>query len=127
MISKSLQQIMTLNQITVIQVFNIYQSNRDCKTKSQFSTCNWTNLQEIMVSSGHYFSGQTEVLAKSCGVKNFGMLFTAKSPIRSWRFNTLLATTHIALVKFLRNNQRLIHLKLDLFKIFVIPILINLI
>ena len=23
--------------------------------------------------AGHYFSGQTEVLAKSCGVKNFGM------------------------------------------------------
>ena len=27
--------------------------------------------------AGHYFSGQTEVLAKSCGVKNVGMLFTA--------------------------------------------------
>ena len=47
--------------------------------------------------SGHYFSGQTEVLAKACGVENVGMLFTAKSPITSWRFNTLLATTHIAL------------------------------
>ena len=47
--------------------------------------------------AGHYFSGQTEVLAKSCGVKNVGMLFTAKSPITGWRFNTLLATTHIAL------------------------------
>ena len=31
--------------------------------------------------AGHYFSGQTEVLAKSCGVNNVGMLFTAKSPI----------------------------------------------
>ena len=29
--------------------------------------------------AGHYFSGQTEVLAESCGVKNVGMLFTAKS------------------------------------------------
>ena len=29
--------------------------------------------------AGHYFSGQTEVLAKACGVKNVGMLFTAKS------------------------------------------------
>ena len=47
--------------------------------------------------AGHYFSGQTEVLAKSCGVKNVGMLFTAKSPITGWRFNTLLATTHIPL------------------------------
>ena len=26
--------------------------------------------------AGHYFSGQTEVLAKACGVKNVGMLFT---------------------------------------------------
>ena len=47
--------------------------------------------------AGHHFSGQTEVLAKSCGVKNVGMLFTAKSPITGWRFNTLLATTHISL------------------------------
>ena len=38
--------------------------------------------------AGHYFSGQTEVLAQSCGVKNVGMLFTAKSPITGWRFNT---------------------------------------
>ena len=44
--------------------------------------------------AGHYFSGQTEVLAKSCGVKNFGMLFTAKSPITGWRFNTLLAVSY---------------------------------
>ena len=47
--------------------------------------------------AGHYFSGQTEVLAKLCGVKNVGMLFTAKSPITGWRLNTLLATTHIPL------------------------------
>ena len=47
--------------------------------------------------AGHHFSGQTEVLAKLCGVKNVGMLFTAKSPITGWRFNTLLATTHISL------------------------------
>ena len=26
--------------------------------------------------AGHYFSGQTEVLAKSCGIKNVGMLFS---------------------------------------------------
>ena len=48
--------------------------------------------------AGHYFSGQTEVLAKLCGVKNVGMLFTAKSPITGWRFNTLLATTHLSLI-----------------------------
>ena len=53
--------------------------------------------------AGHHFSGQTEVLAKSCGLKNVGMLFTAKSPITGWRFNTLLATTHIHFVKFPKN------------------------
>ena len=69
--------------------------------------------------AGHHFSGQTEVLAKSCGVKNFGMLFTAKSPITGWRFNTLLATTHIALSEVPKKlTTKLIHSKLDLFKNF---------
>jgi len=71
--------------------------------------------------AGHYFSGQTEVLAKSCEVDNVGMLFTAKSPITGWRFNTLLATTHIALSEVpKRLNTKLIHNKLDLFKKFCI-------
>ena len=71
--------------------------------------------------AGHYFSGQTEVLAKSCGVKNVGMLFTAKSPITGWRFNTLLATTHIALSEVPKKlTKELIHSKLDLFKDFCI-------
>ena len=69
--------------------------------------------------AGHYFSGQTEVLAKSCEIKNVGMLFTAKSPITGWRFNTLLATTHIPLYEVpKRLNTKLIHSKLDLFKDF---------
>ena len=69
--------------------------------------------------AGHNFSGQTEVLAKSCGVKNFGMLFTAKSPITGWRFNTLLATTHIALCDVPKKlNTKIIHAKLDLLKEF---------
>ena len=69
--------------------------------------------------AGHYFSGQTEVLAKSCEVKNVGMLFTAKSPITGWRFNTLLATTHIALSEVPNQlTTELIHSKLDLFKDF---------
>ena len=69
--------------------------------------------------AGHHFSGQTEVLAKSCGVKNVGMLFTAKSPITGWRFNTLLATTHIALHEVPKKlTTKLIHSKLDLFKDF---------
>ena len=71
--------------------------------------------------AGHYFSGQTEVLAKSCGIKNVGMLFTAKSPITGWRFNTLLATTHISLDEVPKSlNTKLIHAKLDLFKEFCI-------
>ena len=71
--------------------------------------------------AGHYFSGQTEVLAKSCGTKNVGMLFTAKSPITGWRFNTLLATTHIPLCEVPKKlNTKLIHSKLDLFKEFCI-------
>ena len=69
--------------------------------------------------AGHNFSGQTEVLAKACGVKNVGMLFTAKSPITGWRFNTLLATTHIALCEVPKKlTTELIHSKLDLFKDF---------
>jgi len=69
--------------------------------------------------AGHYFSGQTEVLAKSCGIKKVGMLFTAKSPITGWRFNTLLATTHIALSEVPKKlTTELIHSKLDLFKDF---------
>ena len=69
--------------------------------------------------AGHDFSGQTEVLAKSCGIKNVGMLFTAKSPITGWRFNTLLATTHIALSDVPKKlNTKLIHAKLDLLKEF---------
>ena len=47
------------------------------------------------------------------------MLFTAKSPITGWRFNTLLATTHIPLCEVSnRLNTELIHLKLDLLKNF---------
>ena len=69
--------------------------------------------------AGHNYSGQTEVLAEACGVKNFGMLFTAKSPITGWRFNTLLATTHIALCKVPKQlNTKLIHKKLELLSSF---------
>ena len=65
--------------------------------------------------SGHNFSGQTEVLAESCGARNVGMLFTAKSPFTGWRFNTLLATSHIALSDVPKKlTYKLIHSKLDL-------------
>ena len=53
--------------------------------------------------------------------KNVGMLFTARSPITGWRFNTLLATTHIPLCEVPKKlNKKLIHTKLDLFKEFCI-------
>ncbi len=65
--------------------------------------------------AGHNYSGQTELLAESCQAKNVGMLFTAKSPITNWRFNTLLATTHIPLCEVPNKlSTKLIHSKLDL-------------
>ena len=69
--------------------------------------------------AGHNYSGQTELLAESCQIKNVGMLFTAKSPITGWRFNTLLATTHIPLCDVPKQlSTNLIHTKLDLFSKF---------
>ena len=66
--------------------------------------------------AGHNYSGQTELLAESCQIRDVGMLFTAKSPITGWRFNTLLATTHIPLCDVPKQlSTRLIHTKLDLF------------
>ena len=65
--------------------------------------------------AGHNYSGQTELLAESCQTNNVGMLFTAKSPITGWRFNTLLATTHIPLCEVPKQlSTSLIHSKLDL-------------
>ncbi len=65
--------------------------------------------------AGHNYSGQTEVLAEACHTDNVGMLFTAKSPITGWRFNTLLATTHIPLSEVPKKlSISLIHSKLDL-------------
>lgn len=47
--------------------------------------------------AGHYYPGQTELLAERAGVKRFGMLFVARSPYTGWTLRTLLATTHIPL------------------------------
>ena len=69
--------------------------------------------------AGHNYSGQTELLAECCRVTNVGMLFTAKSPITGWRFNTLLATTHIPLCEVPKQlSTNLIHTKLNLFSKF---------
>ena len=65
--------------------------------------------------AGHNYSGQTELLAEACNASKVGMLFTAKSPHTNWRFNTLLATTHIPIKKVsLSLNEELIFTKLDL-------------
>jgi 4-hydroxythreonine-4-phosphate dehydrogenase len=48
-------------------------------------------------AAGHSYPGQTERLAELAGVDQASMLFTARSPQGHWRFNTLLATTHIPL------------------------------
>ena len=65
--------------------------------------------------AGHNYSGQTELLSEICNSPNVGMLFTAKSPFTGWRFNTLLATTHIP-IKDIPNklDKNLITQKLDL-------------
>ncbi len=63
--------------------------------------------------AGHKFAGQTELLGKLTNKKT-SMLFTAISPNNGWRFNTLLATTHIPFKKI--NNtltKELIRYKLD--------------
>ena len=63
--------------------------------------------------AGHKFAGQTELLGKLTNKKT-SMLFTAISPNNGWRFNTLLATTHISLNKISNNlTKELIRSKLD--------------
>jgi 4-hydroxythreonine-4-phosphate dehydrogenase len=48
-------------------------------------------------AAGHHYPGQTELLAQRAGVKQYGMLFVARSPHCDWILRTLLATTHIPL------------------------------
>ncbi|WP_269623950.1 4-hydroxythreonine-4-phosphate dehydrogenase PdxA [Prochlorococcus marinus] len=63
--------------------------------------------------AGHEFAGQTELLGKLTNKKT-SMLFTAISPNNGWRFNTLLATTHIPLNEIKNNlTKELIRFKLD--------------
>jgi len=63
--------------------------------------------------AGHEFAGQTELLGKLTN-KNTSMMFTAISPNNGWRFNTLLATTHIPLDAIKSNlTKELIKYKLD--------------
>lgn len=49
--------------------------------------------------AGHDYPGQTELLAARANIKNFGMLFVARSPHTGWILRTLLATVHIPLAQ----------------------------
>lgn len=53
--------------------------------------------KSLWKAAGYNYPGQTEVLAEAAGVKNYGMLFVARSPHTNWTLRTLLATTHIPL------------------------------
>jgi 4-hydroxythreonine-4-phosphate dehydrogenase len=65
-------------------------------------------------AAGHPHPGQTERLAELCGVARASMLFTARPAGGSWRFNTLLATTHIPLARVATQlNAELVTLQLD--------------
>ncbi|MEM9770592.1 MAG: 4-hydroxythreonine-4-phosphate dehydrogenase PdxA [Cyanobacteria bacterium P01_D01_bin.73] len=48
-------------------------------------------------AAGHYWPGQTEVLANRAGCDRFAMMFVARSPHTDWPLRVLLATTHIPL------------------------------
>jgi 4-hydroxythreonine-4-phosphate dehydrogenase len=48
-------------------------------------------------AAGHFYPGQTELLAEQSGTDRFGMMFVARSPHSGWTLRTLLATTHIPL------------------------------
>ncbi len=63
--------------------------------------------------AGHKFAGQTEVLSTLTNTKT-SMLFTAVSPKNKWRFNTLLATTHIPFDQInITLSKKLLKYKLD--------------
>ena len=69
--------------------------------------------KKLWNSAGHKYSGQTELLSEMCDTPNVGMLFTAKSPFTGWRFNTLLATTHIPIREVPKKlDEKLINTKL---------------
>lgn len=48
-------------------------------------------------AAGHYYPGQTELLAEMAGAGKSGMMFVGRSPHTGWQLRMLLATTHIPL------------------------------
>ncbi len=66
-------------------------------------------------AAGHFYPGQTELLAERAGTERFGMLFVARSPHTGWTLRALLATTHIPLRQVPDAlNPELMSRKLDL-------------
>lgn len=53
--------------------------------------------KSVWHAAGHFYQGQTEVLAERARVERFGMMFAARSPHTGWQLRCLLATTHIPL------------------------------
>jgi 4-hydroxythreonine-4-phosphate dehydrogenase len=67
------------------------------------------------VSAGHFYPGQTELLAEKAGIDKFGMMFVARSPHTNWELRALLATTHIPLSQVSQKlTSEMLTLKLDL-------------
>jgi 4-hydroxythreonine-4-phosphate dehydrogenase len=65
--------------------------------------------------AGHFYPGQTEVLAQKTNTARYGMAFIGRSPYTGWTLRTLLATTHIPLADVPKTlTPELMDLKLDL-------------
>ena len=70
-------------------------------------------------AAGHAYPGQTERLARLAGGGEVSMLFTARSPRKGWRLNTLLATTHIPLQQVMQTlSPNLVQQKLTVLERF---------
>lgn len=65
--------------------------------------------------AGHFYPGQTEVLAHKTNTDRYGMAFIGRSPYTGWTLRSLLATTHIPLADVPNAlTPALMDLKLDL-------------
>ncbi|MGB2926858.1 MAG: 4-hydroxythreonine-4-phosphate dehydrogenase PdxA [Limnothrix sp.] len=65
--------------------------------------------------AGHFYPGQTEVLAEKTNTTRYGMAFIGRSPYTGWTLRTLLATTHIPLADVPKTlTPELMDLKLGL-------------
>ena len=69
--------------------------------------------------AGHFYPGQTEVLAQKSKTDRYGMAFIGRSPHTGWVLRSLLATTHIPLADVpTALTPELMDLKLDLLLVY---------